>query len=108
MLGPAHALVTCRLLTGRTHQIRVHMTESGHPLVGDPLYGRADRRRKAGLSEAARAAVDGFARQALHARTLGFDHPVTGARLDFARAAPADMRMLVAALDQTASNRESV
>ena len=99
-LGPAHALVTCRLLTGRTHQIRVHMTEIGHPLVGDPLYGRADRRRKAGLSEAARAAVDGFARQALHARTLGFEHPATGVRLDFAHPAPADMRTLVAALER--------
>ena len=99
-LGPAHALVRCRLLTGRTHQIRVHMSLIGHPLVGDPLYGRADRRRKADLGQAARAAVDGFARQALHARTLGFVHPVTGGRLDFAREAPADMQALVATLER--------
>lgn len=97
---PALALVACRLATGRTHQIRVHMSLIGHPLVGDPLYGRADRRRKAGLGAAARAAVDGFARQALHARTLGFDHPVTGARLDFARPPPADMQALVATLER--------
>ena len=97
-LGPAHALVACRLATGRTHQIRVHMTSIGHPLVGDPVYGRADRRRKAALGEAAAAAVAAFARQALHARTLGFDHPATGERLVFERAAPVDMAALIAAL----------
>lgn len=98
VLGPAHALVACRLLTGRTHQIRVHLTGSGHPLVGDPVYGRADRRRRQALSPAARDAVEGFGRQALHARTLGFNHPVTGARLDFTMPAPADMQALVATL----------
>ncbi len=99
-LGPVHALVSCRLLTGRTHQIRVHMTQTGHPLVGDPVYGRADRRRRALASPEALAAVEAFGRQALHARTLGFVHPVTGERLDFARPEPADMQALIAALER--------
>ncbi|MEZ5666893.1 MAG: RluA family pseudouridine synthase [Alphaproteobacteria bacterium] len=98
--GPAMALVDCRLDTGRTHQIRVHLTAIGHPLVGDPVYGRADRRRRAELDEAARVAVDGFARQALHARTLGFDHPVGGARMAFVREAPDDFVRLVEVLGE--------
>lgn len=99
-LGSAHALVAAKLATGRTHQIRVHMCHIGHPLVGDPAYGRPDRRRKADLSDRARAAIAGFGRQALHARTLGFDHPVTGVRHDFTRDVPADMQALIAALEQ--------
>ena len=65
---PAAALVECRLETGRTHQIRVHLTFAGHPLVGDAVYGR---RRGTGL-------LAGFPRQALHAASLGFRHPGTG------------------------------
>ncbi len=99
-LGPAHSLVECRLATGRTHQVRVHMAHIGHPLVGDPLYGRADRRRRANLGEAARRAVDGFGRQALHARTLGFAHPVTGEGMHFEAPRPADMESLMEALAQ--------
>jgi 23S rRNA pseudouridine1911/1915/1917 synthase len=91
------ALLTCRLETGRTHQIRVHLAHIGHPLIGDPVYG-GRRRPGAPLSEAARAAIDGFPRQALHAATLGFVHPVGGARLFFESPLPADMAGLLAAL----------
>lgn len=98
-LGPAAALVECRLATGRTHQIRVHMTSIGHPLVGDPVYGRATAARLARLSPAARAAVDGFRRQALHAWQLALRHPRSGAAMRWTAEPPADMRELIAALD---------
>jgi 23S rRNA pseudouridine1911/1915/1917 synthase len=82
------SLVECRLETGRTHQIRVHMSFAGHPLVGDAVYGR---RRAAGL-------LGEFPRQALHAASLGFVHPVTGVSMRFESALPADMGGLIAAL----------
>ena len=86
--APVAALVECRLETGRTHQIRVHMAFAGHPLVGDAVYGR---RRAAG-------AIGTFPRQALHAASLGFTHPVTGAAMRFDSPVPADMQALLAAL----------
>lgn len=92
------ALIECRLLTGRTHQIRVHLAHIGHPLIGDPAYGtRAGRSvaRSAPLG----AAIAGFHRQALHARLLGFIHPVTGERLTFDSPIPADMAELLANLE---------
>jgi 23S rRNA pseudouridine1911/1915/1917 synthase len=93
------ALIECRLLTGRTHQIRVHLAHIGHPLVGDPLYGtRAGR--AAARSGPPGAAVSGFPRQALHAGILGFCHPVTGERLRFASPLPADMAGLLANLER--------
>lgn len=74
-LGP-HACVTqCRLETGRTHQIRVHMTHIGHPLIGDPVYGRQSAARTKSLSPEARAYLERFNRQALHAHLIGFTHP---------------------------------
>ncbi len=87
MLADA-ALVECRLETGRTHQVRVHMASIGHPLLGDPVYGRA--------KGAARAAPEtlGFRRQALHAARLGFIHPVTSVALTFESDMPADMQEL--------------
>jgi 23S rRNA pseudouridine1911/1915/1917 synthase len=92
------ALVECRLETGRTHQIRVHMAHIGHGLIGDPVYGG---RRKVNAKilgdEAARAAA-AFPRQALHAATLGFRHPVSGEWLSFESPMPADMADLVAVL----------
>ena len=96
--GDAASLVECRLESGRTHQIRVHMAHIGHPLVGDPVYGgRAPgraRRLDPGTAEAARA----FSRQALHARLIGFDHPRAGGRLKFESEPPNDMRDLIRAL----------
>ena len=92
---PAASLVACRLETGRTHQIRVHAAHIGHPLVGDPVYGRASRRAAASLEEAARSAVECFPRQALHAQQLGFRHPVTGEVLRFKQPPPPDFTELL-------------
>ena len=94
---PALALVDCWLETGRTHQIRVHLAHVGHGLVGDPTYGGRRKASVKALGPAA-AAADAFPRQALHAATLGFVHPVTGERLDFASPLPADMAALLDAL----------
>jgi 23S rRNA pseudouridine1911/1915/1917 synthase len=102
--GPAErpfaSLIECRLETGRTHQIRVHLTHLGHPLVGDPQYGRsrAMPRARTGAEEAAYAAAAGFSRQALHAWVLGFQHPSLHKTLRFESAWPADFAGLVAAL----------
>ena len=70
----------CRLETGRTHQIRVHMSHAGTALLGDPVYGNQSKNRQKSFSDAAKILMQGFNRQALHARTLGFVHPVTGER----------------------------
>jgi 23S rRNA pseudouridine1911/1915/1917 synthase len=86
------ALVECRLETGRTHQVRVHMAWIGHPLLGDPVYGRAGKQHNTLLKE-----LD-FHRQALHATKLGFIHPVTKSKLSFASPMPADMQELFNAL----------
>jgi 23S rRNA pseudouridine1911/1915/1917 synthase len=85
-------LVEARLETGRTHQIRVHFREHGHPLVGDRVYGRPAR------DPAVRAAAAALGRQALHARELGFRHPVTGAELHFETPVPADLQAAIDAL----------
>ncbi|WP_420346962.1 RluA family pseudouridine synthase [Pelagibius sp.] len=87
----AVSLVECRLKTGRTHQIRVHMAEAGHSLLGDPLYGRGGPKRARGLPEDAQRALSGLGRQALHAKTLGFHHPVTKGVLQFDSKLPTDM-----------------
>jgi 23S rRNA pseudouridine1911/1915/1917 synthase len=81
------ALVECSLETGRTHQVRVHMASIGHPLLGDPVYGRSRGHRELLKSL-------GFQRQALHAAELGFTHPVTKHRLSFSSGMPADMQEL--------------
>lgn len=94
VFGTTAAHVQCRLKTGRTHQIRVHMTSIRHPLIGDPVYGRS--RTVLGASDAVRA----FPRQALHAATLGFVHPVTEKKLSFESDLPDDMVALIEGLTQ--------
>jgi 23S rRNA pseudouridine1911/1915/1917 synthase len=86
------ALVECRLETGRTHQVRVHMASIGHPLLGDPVYGRSGKAHGKILKELQ------FQRQALHAAELGFSHPVTKRRLSFSSPMPPDMQELFNAL----------
>ena len=86
------ALIECRLETGRTHQVRVHLASIGHPLLGDPVYGRGKSVHRELLNQ-----LD-FHRQALHAAGLGFTHPVTKVRLSFDSALPSDMQELFTAL----------
>jgi len=93
----AHTVIECRLETGRTHQIRVHMSHVRHPLVGDPLYGGSYRQPKGATAELAEA-LRGFKRQALHAERLEFEHPVDGRTISTQAPIPADMLALVAAL----------
>ena len=95
---PIAALVRCVLETGRTHQIRVHLTHIGAPLLGDPVYGRG--RSKLLTRTADGAAFRDFRRQALHAAVLGFDHPTTGARVRFETELPKDMQRLEGFLER--------
>ncbi len=95
---PAVALVECWLETGRTHQIRVHMAHAGHGLLGDPVYGGRRKPAASALGADAADAVRSFPRQALHAATLGFEHPVTGERLSFTSDLPEDLAKLLEAL----------
>src|SRR5690606_21164595 len=90
-LGADAALVECELATGRTHQIRVHMASIGHPLIGDPVYGRGGRGRRRAAGPA-----DDFPRQALHAARLRFVHPFSGRPMQFESPLPADIAELIA------------
>jgi 23S rRNA pseudouridine1911/1915/1917 synthase len=92
------ALLECWLETGRTHQIRVHMAHCGHSLIGDPVYGGRRKLSPKAVGEAGVAAVAGFRRQALHAATLGFVHPVSGEDLEFEAPLPEDMSTLLRTL----------
>ncbi|MEO5811638.1 MAG: 23S rRNA pseudouridine(1911/1915/1917) synthase RluD [Rhodanobacter sp.] len=93
----AHSLLQCQLETGRTHQIRVHLTHIHHPLVGDPLYGGGLKLPKGASPELA-AVLRGFRRQALHAEKLAFVHPVSGEAMAFSAERPADQQVLIEAL----------
>lgn len=94
------SLIECRLLTGRTHQIRVHLTALGHPLVGDPVYGRmpAASRLKT-LPESILEALKQFPRQALHANVIGFEHPATQKLLHFESNLYSDINLLINKLE---------
>ncbi|HEY4201847.1 MAG TPA: RluA family pseudouridine synthase [Devosiaceae bacterium] len=89
----------CQLETGRTHQIRVHMTHIGHPLVGDPVYAPGYATKINRLPEELKASVAGLGRQALHAAELGFEHPTTGEEMFFEADLPADLQGLADALE---------
>ncbi len=97
--GSAAALLRCRLATGRTHQIRVHLSHAGHPGVGDPVYLRRVPGAARSLPAEVRDALLAFPRQALHAETLGFRHPVTGKALVFRAPPPPDMAALIERLE---------
>ena len=90
------SLVECRLETGRTHQIRVHMAHINHPIIGDQDYGMAFRTKANRLPEPLKTMTKDFPRQALHAKLLAFAHPVTGEIMQFEAEMPADMQALVA------------
>ncbi|MFC4350962.1 RluA family pseudouridine synthase [Fodinicurvata halophila] len=98
--GEAVSQLACRLDTGRTHQIRVHMAHAGHPLVGDPLYGRRHPAIAKRLPEAVAETLKTFGRQALHARSLGFTHPSTGEWVEFTTNLPCDLKNLIKSLER--------
>ncbi len=93
--NPVASLIECKLETGRTHQIRVHMAHIGCPLLGDPLYGTSFKTHVNKLNPAAQAGLGALNRQALHAKMLGFDHPITGASMKFENNLPSDMQKLI-------------
>ena len=88
------SLIECRLETGRTHQIRVHLAHIGHPLLGDDTYGPGFKTKAVLLPEAARQALEALGRQALHAYLLAFEHPTTGQFLEFRSELPVDLARL--------------
>lgn len=97
----AHTFIRCKLETGRTHQIRVHMAHIRHPLLGDPVYGGRFKIPK-GMSESCREAIQGFRRQALHAGLLGFKHPSTGEDVSWQIDLPEDMQQILEKLSEDA------
>ena len=99
LAGGLVSLIECRLLSGRTHQIRVHLSHIGHPLLGDRLYGRAGDSRVKRLPAAAQTALATLGRQALHAKTLGFRHPETHEEIRFESELPQDIKALKSSLE---------
>ena len=99
---PKFALLDINLLTGRTHQIRVHMAYLHHPVVGDTVYGGGmSRAVQTAPTNTARAAIEALSGQALHATRLAFTHPITQAPLEFTSPVPADMQRVINELDQS-------
>ena len=106
-LPPLASVAECRLETGRTHQIRVHMAHIGHSIIGDPHYGRPMRSGQMpdNALRAALADLRTFKRQALHASLLGFAHPITGEVMEFTTPIPEDMQNMLDTLEQALKNR---
>jgi 23S rRNA pseudouridine1911/1915/1917 synthase len=96
--APVASLIACRLETGRTHQIRVHLAAIGHPLIGDAVYGGGFKTKASRLSPPAQAAVEALGRQALHAYLLTVEHPARGENLEFRSELPDDLRRLRSSL----------
>jgi 23S rRNA pseudouridine1911/1915/1917 synthase len=94
------SLIECKLETGRTHQVRVHLAHIGHPLIGDPLYGKGFKSKLRKLPEALQGKLAAFSRQALHAAELAFVHPATGTLLKFNSPLPADLSVIVDAFKE--------
>jgi 23S rRNA pseudouridine1911/1915/1917 synthase len=97
---PVASLIECRLETGRTHQVRVHLAHIGHPLIGDPLYGTGFKSKLRKLPEPARATLAALPRQALHASRLAFVHPLNRTLLKFNSPLPGDISAIVEAFNQ--------
>ena len=100
---PVASLIACRLETGRTHQIRLHLAHIGHPLLGDAIYGPGFKTKAVHLPPAAREALSALGRQALHAHILGFEHPLTGDALRFQSRLPDDLAWLRQSLARDAA-----
>jgi 23S rRNA pseudouridine1911/1915/1917 synthase len=98
--GPLASLIECTLETGRTHQVRVHMAHIGHPLIGDPLYGRGFKSKLRKLPESLQSQIAALDRQALHAARLAFVHPDTGTLLEFNSPPPDDFAGIADTLKQ--------
>jgi 23S rRNA pseudouridine1911/1915/1917 synthase len=98
--GPIASLIECQLETGRTHQVRVHLAHIGHPLIGDPLYGRGFKSKLKKLPQAAHDKLAALNRQALHAARLVFVHPVTGTLLEFNSPLPNDLAEIADTLSE--------
>jgi 23S rRNA pseudouridine1911/1915/1917 synthase len=104
---PVASMIACRLETGRTHQIRVHLAHIGHPLLGDSVYGPGFKTKAALLPPAARAALEALGRQALHAYLLGFEHPETGETETYRSPPPPDLAALRRALQGSGDTNSS-
>lgn len=98
--GTLASLIECRLATGRTHQIRVHMNSLGHPVIGDPLYGGSAKNRLSKAPESAKHTFSAFKRQALHAYLIGFIHPITLEKVRFSIELSRDINKLCQILDK--------